>query len=78
MHYKFLWLQKIQQKNLWAGFLHKQTNSQLTRTVLGHFGRKLFNFTTAENGGHRAMVPIGNYERCNAVRYSSIDTCFVI
>lgn len=35
----------------------------ITRTVLGHFGKKLFNFTTAENGGHRAMVPIGNYER---------------
>lgn len=35
----------------------------ITRTTLGHFGRKLFNFTSALNGGHRAMVPIGNYER---------------
>ena len=35
----------------------------ITRTVLGHFGKKLFNFTTAENGGERAMVPIGSYER---------------
>ena len=35
----------------------------ITRTVLGHFGKKLFNFTSAVNGGHRAMVPIGNYER---------------
>ncbi|MFZ7305453.1 Na(+)-translocating NADH-quinone reductase subunit A [Avibacterium avium] len=35
----------------------------ITRTVLGHFGHKLFNFTTALNGGHRAMVPIGAYER---------------
>lgn len=35
----------------------------ITRTVLGHFGKKLFNFTTALNGGHRAMVPIGAYER---------------
>ncbi|MGQ0286549.1 Na(+)-translocating NADH-quinone reductase subunit A [Pasteurellaceae bacterium 22721_9_1] len=35
----------------------------ITRTVLGHFGRKLFNFTTAVNGGDRAMVPIGSYER---------------
>lgn len=35
----------------------------ITRTVLGHFGSKLFNFTSAVNGGERAMVPIGNYER---------------
>lgn len=35
----------------------------ITRTVLGHFSHKLFNFTTAMNGGKRAMVPIGNYER---------------
>lgn len=35
----------------------------VTRTVLGHFGKKLFNFTSAVNGGHRAMVPIGAYER---------------
>lgn len=35
----------------------------ITRTVLGHFGSKLFNFTSAVNGGHRAMVPIGSYER---------------
>ncbi|MGV6987793.1 Na(+)-translocating NADH-quinone reductase subunit A [Testudinibacter sp. P80/BLE/0925] len=35
----------------------------ITRTVLGHFGKKLFNLTSAVNGGHRAMVPIGAYER---------------
>lgn len=35
----------------------------VTRTVLGHFGKKLFNFTSAVNGGERAMVPIGSYER---------------
>jgi len=35
-----------------------------TRTPLGHFlRRKLFNFSTSTNGGERAMVPIGNYER---------------
>ena len=46
------------------GWISPQANKfSITRTVLGHFGRKLFNFTTAENGGHRAMVPIGNYER---------------
>ncbi|HDR1058813.1 TPA: Na(+)-translocating NADH-quinone reductase subunit A [Pasteurella multocida] len=35
----------------------------LSRTVLGHFSKKLFNFTTALNGGERPMVPIGAYER---------------
>ena len=46
------------------GWITPQPNKfSITRTVLGHFGKKLFNFTTAENGGHRAMVPIGNYER---------------
>lgn len=35
----------------------------ITRTVLGYFSKKLFNFTSAVNGGHRAMVPIGSYER---------------
>ncbi|QIM69700.1 Na(+)-translocating NADH-quinone reductase subunit A [Basfia succiniciproducens] len=46
------------------GWISPQANKySITRTVLGHFGRKLFNFTTAENGGHRAMVPIGSYER---------------
>ncbi|PVX42712.1 Na(+)-translocating NADH:ubiquinone oxidoreductase A subunit [Pasteurella langaaensis DSM 22999] len=46
------------------GWISPQSNKfSITRTVLGHFGKKLFNFTTAENGGHRAMVPIGSYER---------------
>lgn len=36
----------------------------ITRTTLGHFLKgKLFNLTSALNGSHRAMVPIGNYER---------------
>lgn len=36
----------------------------VTRTTLGHFLKnKLFNFTTSTNGGDRAMVPIGTYER---------------
>ncbi|TCT14787.1 Na+-transporting NADH:ubiquinone oxidoreductase subunit A [Bibersteinia trehalosi] len=35
----------------------------ITRTTLGHFAKKLFNFTTAVHGGHRAMVPTGAYER---------------
>lgn len=36
----------------------------ITRTTLGHFLKnKLFKFDTATNGGDRAMVPIGTYER---------------
>lgn len=35
----------------------------ITRTVLGHFSNKLFNFTSSVNGGHRAIVPIGSFER---------------
>ena len=46
------------------GWITPQSNKySITRTVLGHFGKKLFNFTTAENGGERAMVPIGSYAR---------------
>lgn len=43
-----------------APYSHKFS---ITRTVFGAFSKKLFNFTTAVNGGHRAMVPIGAYER---------------
>lgn len=36
----------------------------ITRTTIGHFlKKKLFNLSTTSNGGARAMVPIGNYER---------------
>lgn len=43
-----------------APYSHKFS---ITRTVLGAFSKKLFNFTTAVNGSERAMVPIGSYER---------------
>ncbi len=46
------------------GWISPQANKySITRTTLGHFAKKLFNFTTAVNGGVRAMVPIGAYER---------------
>lgn len=36
----------------------------ITRTTLGHFFKqKRFNLSTDTNGGERAMVPIGSYER---------------
>ena len=34
-----------------------------SRLLMGTFGGKKFNFTTTTHGGHRAMVPIGMYER---------------
>ncbi|QIW15501.1 NADH:ubiquinone reductase (Na(+)-transporting) subunit A [Pasteurellaceae bacterium RH1A] len=47
------------------GWIAPGTNKySITRTVVGHFLKgKLFNFTSAVNGGDRAMVPTGNYER---------------
>ncbi|WP_044469832.1 Na(+)-translocating NADH-quinone reductase subunit A [Mannheimia massilioguelmaensis] len=46
------------------GWITPQANKfSITRTILGHFSKKLFNFTTAENGAERAIVPIGSYER---------------
>lgn len=50
-------------KSCSAGYCGAEKYS-VTRTTLGHFLRhKLFNFSTSTNGGERAMVPIGNYER---------------
>lgn len=34
-----------------------------SRLLMGTFGGKKFDFTTTTHGGHRAMVPIGMYER---------------
>lgn len=47
------------------GWVAPQPNKySITRTTLGHFLKnKLFKFNTAVNGGDRAMVPIGTYER---------------
>ncbi|KGQ67841.1 Na(+)-translocating NADH-quinone reductase subunit A [Gallibacterium anatis] len=51
-------------KKEFLGWISPGSNKfSITRTVLGHFGHKLFKFTSAVNGGHRAMVPIGTYER---------------
>ena len=52
------------EKELFGWVLPGAEKYSLTRTTLGHFlRRKLFNFSTSTNGGERAMVPIGNYER---------------
>ncbi|MXS40791.1 Na(+)-translocating NADH-quinone reductase subunit A [Enterobacter hormaechei] len=52
------------EKELFGWVLPGAEKYSITRTTLGHFlRRKLFNFSTSTNGGERAMVPIGNYER---------------
>ncbi|HBL8859801.1 TPA: Na(+)-translocating NADH-quinone reductase subunit A [Enterobacter hormaechei] len=52
------------EKELFGWVVPGAEKYSVTRTTLGHFlRRKLFNFSTSTNGGERAMVPIGNYER---------------
>ena len=52
------------EKELFGWVLPGAEKYSVTRTTLGHFlRRKMFNFSTSTNGGERAMVPIGNYER---------------
>lgn len=51
------------EKELFGWIMPGSDKFSITRTVLGHFGKKLFNFTTAVHGGERAIVPIGAYER---------------
>ena len=52
------------EKELFGWVMPGKEKFSITRTTVGHFlKRKLFNFSTDTNGGERAMVPIGNYER---------------
>ena len=52
------------EKELFGWVLPGAEKYSVTRTTLGpYLRRKLFNFSTSTNGGERAMVPIGNYER---------------
>ena len=52
------------EKELFGWVMPGKEKYSITRTTLGHFfKKKLFNFSTDTNGGERAMVPIGNYER---------------
>lgn len=52
------------EKELFGWMMPGKDKFSITRTTLGHFlKRKLFSFSTDTNGGERAMVPIGNYER---------------
>lgn len=52
------------EKELLGWVMPGKEKFSITRTTLGHFLKnKLFSFSTDTNGGERAMVPIGNYER---------------
>lgn len=56
-------LKEGREKELFGWIMPGREKYSITRTTLGHFSKKLFNFTTALHGGERAMVPIGAYER---------------
>lgn len=57
-------LKEGREKELFGWLAPAPDKFSITRTTLGHFlKKKLFNFSTTTNGGERAMVPIGNYER---------------
>ena len=57
-------LQEGREKELFGWIMPASDKFSITRTTIGHFLKhKLFAFSTTTNGGERAMVPIGNYER---------------
>jgi Na+-transporting NADH:ubiquinone oxidoreductase subunit A len=63
-HLQVTVLKEGREKELFGWVMPGADKFSITRTTLGHFlKRKLFNFSTDTNGGERAMVPIGNYER---------------
>ncbi|MEW7313743.1 Na(+)-translocating NADH-quinone reductase subunit A [Buttiauxella gaviniae] len=63
-HLQVTALKEGREKELFGWVMPGADKYSITRTTLGHFlKRKLFNFSTDTNGGERAMVPIGNYER---------------
>lgn len=63
-HLQITALKEGREKELFGWVMPGADKFSITRTTLGHFlKRKLFNFSTDTNGGERAMVPIGNYER---------------
>lgn len=63
-HLQVTVLKEGREKELFGWVMPGADKYSITRTTVGHFlKRKLFNFSTDTNGGERAMVPIGNYER---------------
>ncbi|STU58643.1 Na(+)-translocating NADH-quinone reductase subunit A [Klebsiella pneumoniae subsp. ozaenae] len=63
------------EKELFGWVMPGKEKFSITRTTLGHFfKRKRFHFSTDTNGGERAMVPIGNYERVMPLEYPADHT----
>lgn len=57
-------LKEGREKELLGWVAPGRNKFSITRTTLGHFfKKKRFNLSTDTNGGERAMVPIGSYER---------------
>lgn len=57
-------LKEGREKEFLGWFAPGSNKFSITRTTLGHFfKKKRFNLSTDTNGGERAMVPIGSYER---------------
>lgn len=57
-------LREGRDKELFGWAMPGKNKFSVTRSFLGHlFKGQLFNLTTSLNGGERAMVPIGNYEK---------------
>ncbi|WP_261816816.1 Na(+)-translocating NADH-quinone reductase subunit A [Vibrio gallicus] len=57
-------LREGRDKELFGWAMPGKNKFSVTRSFLGHlFKGQLFNLTTSTNGGERAMVPIGNFEK---------------
>lgn len=57
-------LEEGREKELFGWIAPGASKFSVTGTTIGHYLKeKVFNFTTTKNGGDRAMVPIGNYEK---------------
>jgi Na+-transporting NADH:ubiquinone oxidoreductase subunit A len=57
-------LREGREKELFGWAMPGKNKFSVTRSFLSHlFPGQLFNMTTSLNGGERAMVPIGNYEK---------------
>ncbi len=57
-------LREGRDKELFGWAMPGKNKFSVTKSFLGHlFKGQLFNMTTSMNGGERAMVPIGNYEK---------------
>lgn len=57
-------LREGRDKELFGWAMPGKNKFSVTRSFLGHlFKGQVYNLTTSKNGGDRAMVPIGNYEK---------------